>query len=182
MNAFSNDVEPWFATGLHVRESCVHGVGLFSHYDIPAASVIIKVGGRFFGKKERYSDRVVKSTTMFVSDSIFIATPTGEAKDISDYINHSCDPNIGLKDAITVVTIRDILAGDELCIDYSFLEGDICWQMKAECACGARSCRKFVTGEDWKRISVYSALFPFYSPFIKRKIRDIISKQQCNEK
>ena len=40
------------------------------------------------------------------------------------FINHSCNPNTGIKGKVTVVALRDIKEGEELTIDYSTIEGD----------------------------------------------------------
>lgn len=65
---------------------------------------------------------------------------------ISDYANHSCDPNSGIvKDArgLKLVAIRPIAAGEEITHDYSTLLGaDDVWTMR--CNCGAAGCRRVV--------------------------------------
>lgn len=58
------------------------------------------------------------------------------------FTNHSCNPNCGLKDAVTLVAIRDIETGEELTIDYDTLEYD--WEM--ECNCGSENCRGKIRG------------------------------------
>lgn len=57
-----------------------------------------------------------------------IGTPIGTAlfDDIS-YINHSCDPNVGLKFKgmqATVVALKDLNANDELLINYAEMEAE----------------------------------------------------------
>lgn len=55
------------------------------------------------------------------------------------YINHSCDPNCGIKNLFTIVAMRKILKGEELILDYNMTE-DSDWSM--ECLCGSALCRK----------------------------------------
>ncbi|MFO8017378.1 MAG: SET domain-containing protein-lysine N-methyltransferase, partial [Promethearchaeia archaeon] len=58
------------------------------------------------------------------------------------YINHSCDPNTGLKGKTTVVAMKDIKKDDHITIDYSITEASPYWKMK--CECGQKNCRKII--------------------------------------
>ncbi len=59
-------------------------------------------------------------------------------------VNHSCNPNAGIRPDLTMVAIRPIKMGDEITYDYSttMLEGEDAWTM--ECRCGFRWCRKVI--------------------------------------
>ncbi len=66
----------------------------------------------------------------------------GPSGDIDDLVNHSCDPNAGLKfvgDDIVLVAIKPIQAGEELCWDYSTSSSSSAFWMR--CNCGSRNCR-----------------------------------------
>ncbi|MFH0830773.1 MAG: SET domain-containing protein-lysine N-methyltransferase [Parcubacteria group bacterium] len=65
--------------------------------------------------------------------------PQNEAR----FINHSCEPNCGIKNVFTLVALRDIELGEELTFDYAMIE-DSWW--KFQCGCGAPSCRKIISG------------------------------------
>jgi hypothetical protein len=60
---------------------------------------------------------------------------------IARLINHSCEPNCGLKGLFTIVAMRDIKAGEELLWDYDMSE-DSDWRMG--CLCFTPSCRKVI--------------------------------------
>lgn len=58
----------------------------------------------------------------------------------AEYVNHSCEPNLVariVRDHILYFSLREILPGEELLIDYQF-EKDM---VTVECRCGARMCR-----------------------------------------
>lgn len=57
-------------------------------------------------------------------------------------INHSCEPNAGIKNDTILTAVKDIQKGEEICFDYSSTmdEGEI-WAM--ECLCGESNCRGF---------------------------------------
>ena len=60
------------------------------------------------------------------------------------FMNHSCDPNAGLRDAVTLAAVRPIAEGEEIAFDYSTCVPDASWAL--ECRCGAASCRGRVVG------------------------------------
>ena len=60
---------------------------------------------------------------------------------IARYANHSCNPNCGIKDMFILITMRNVVYGEELTWDYDMTENSD-WRM--ECRCGALNCRKTV--------------------------------------
>jgi len=63
------------------------------------------------------------------------------AKEPTVRINHSCDPNAGLKDEVTLIAMRNIKKDEEVTFDYSTVTADE-WEL--HCSCGAKSCRKVI--------------------------------------
>ncbi|MCC6138528.1 MAG: SET domain-containing protein-lysine N-methyltransferase [Bdellovibrionaceae bacterium] len=61
---------------------------------------------------------------------------------IARLINHSCDPNCGIKNYIQVVAMRTILPGEEIFWDYEMTEKNPWWKMR--CGCGSPLCRKTI--------------------------------------
>ena len=55
------------------------------------------------------------------------------------YVNHSCNPNAGLKGTRTLIAIRDIAEGEEVRFDYSTNMDEDLWTMP--CACKEAECR-----------------------------------------
>ncbi len=58
------------------------------------------------------------------------------------YLNHSCDPNAGIKNNLDIVAMRPIKKGEEIVFDYAMNNIDS-WTMK--CNCGSKKCRKIVS-------------------------------------
>jgi hypothetical protein len=56
------------------------------------------------------------------------------------WLNHSCTPNIGLRDQREFVAMRSIRVGEEIVHDFSMSEADPWWSMR--CLCGSRNCRR----------------------------------------
>ncbi len=175
------DIEPWFADGVEVRSSIIHGKGLYSKRLFERGSDILRIGGCLFHISERRSGYVMPSTTTPVSEQVIMAERVRGSKDYSDYLNHSCDPNIGFRDAISIVAIRDIPAGEELVIDYAFWECDSAWKLKTVCNCGSRNCRQNVTGENWQLVKPTDECYRYFSPFLKRRILALAEKGNTND-
>lgn len=57
-------------------------------------------------------------------------------------VNHSCRPNAGIVEAVRLVAICPIRAGEEIRFDYSTTMDEEAWTM--QCRCGAPSCRGVV--------------------------------------
>ncbi len=81
-------------------------------------------------------------------------------------INHSCDPNIGIKGRIMFYALRDIGKGEELTFDYSTAEEESDWQMK--CKCKSKKCRKFVTSIMFLPDKVFRSYLPFIPTYFKK--------------
>jgi hypothetical protein len=78
---------------------------------------------------------------------MFIGPGTVDEIEAVDYMNHSCDPNCGVRGSVAVVARRAISAGEELTFDYGTTDTDR-WTL--ECHCGAAGCRGRMTGDDWR--------------------------------
>lgn len=55
------------------------------------------------------------------------------------YVNHSCDPNAGVRDCTELVALKPVEAGSEVTFDYSTSMAEDGWEM--DCACGSAICR-----------------------------------------
>lgn len=70
----------------------------------------------------------------------------GPSGDIDDLINHSCEPNAGLKfddSQVLLVAVEDITEGDEITWDYSTTMFENDWKMR--CDCQKPGCRKIIS-------------------------------------
>src|SRR2546421_4633121 len=134
-----------------VRESKIHGRGLFATADIAKDEIVAVKGGHIVDRKtlrEKITPRL-GPVEIQIDDNLFIAPVTDEERELSMlYSNHSCDANLGIRGEITFVAMRDIRAGEELTHDWVMTDDD---DYSVECKCGAPNCRKILTGKDWQR-------------------------------
>ena len=98
-----------------------------------------------------------------IADDLFIGPrELDEREGAMIFSNHSCEPNIGVQGQIVFVALRQILPGEELTHDWATTDDD---DYTLECRCGAPTCRRIVTGKDWKRQDLqrkYRGLFSWY--------------------
>jgi SET domain-containing protein len=153
-----------------VRESKIHGRGLFAAADIARDEIVAVKGGHIIDGKTLRRDVAPKlgPVEIQIEDDLFIAPVTAEERELSMlYSNHSCDANIGMRGQITFVAMRDIRAGEELTHDWCTTDDD---NYSVECHCGSANCRKILTGKDWQRPELQARYAGYFSAYLARKI------------
>jgi len=143
---------------ISVRNSPIHGRGVFALKRIPKGTRIIEYKGMLITDKEadrRYSRIQAHSphTMLFsVDDGLVIdATRKGNS---ARWINHSCAPNCEIEEEhhrIFIESRRNIFAGEELTYDYNLQIGEKhtkTAKREHACFCGSRRCRGTMLGEE----------------------------------
>jgi hypothetical protein len=160
----------YLSTKTEVRQSSIHGRGLFATADIAKDEIVAVKGGRIIDRKtlrEEITPRL-GPVEIQIDDDLFIAPVTDEERELSMlYSNHSCDANLGIRGKITFVAMRDIRAGEELTHDWAVTDDD---DYSIECRCGASNCRKSLTGKDWQRPDLQKRYAGYFSAYLTRKI------------
>src|SRR5205814_820139 len=89
-----------------VRKSKIHGRGLFAIADIAKNEIVAIKGGHIVDRKslrEKITP-LLGPVEIQIDDDLFIAPVSGEERELSMlYLNHSCDPNLGVRGEITFV-------------------------------------------------------------------------------
>lgn len=142
---------PEAAPPYEVRESGVHGRGVFATIRIPAGTRLIEYAGERITPEE--ADRRDPDGTpgphhtflFAIDDDVVI--DAGVGGNDARWINHSCDPNCDavVEDGrIWIETIRDIEPGEELAYDYAYELKERhtpAAKRRYPCHCGAATCR-----------------------------------------
>lgn len=162
-------IHRWLTPKAESYDSPAHGLGIRAKEDIKEGEDILVYGGVIIDKSQtqEYWDLMGHIGTQ-IDDNFFIVPTSREEIKARGTINHSCEPSCGFKDQIQLFAIRDIKAGEEITLDYAFCES--LYPMNFECKCGAKSCRKVVTNNDWKIKEVQEKYGKYFSPYLKRKI------------
>ena len=69
------------------------------------------------------------------------------ARHISNFMNHSCAPNMVYGESDSILAARDITPGEELTIDYGNFIVNV--DQSFRCTCNDPSCRKRILRHDW---------------------------------
>jgi hypothetical protein len=159
-----------------VRESSIQGRGLFAAEPIKKDEVICVKGGHIFNRQTlRQVQAELGPAEIQIGEDIFIGPLNADDREGSMiFSNHSCEPNIGVKGQIVFVAMRDIAAGEELTHDWAMTDDD---DYSMECNCGVESCRKAVTGQDWRRKDLQQKYDGYISWYLTEKIRAIESER-----
>jgi SET domain-containing protein len=145
---------------MELRPSGISGIGVFAVRNIPKGQ---KVADGLYAEDfktlvpwENYQ-RFDASVRRKIDD-FCIGTPKGfvppddvdfNKLSIEWYFNHSCDGNVGFNLDGDFVAIKRISKGSELTYDYGIAESNPRFRMR--CKCQAKTCRRIITGNDWKQ-------------------------------
>jgi len=153
-----------------VRESKIHGRGLFAVADVANNEIVAIKGGHIVDRKT-LREKITPAlgpVEIQIDDDLFIAPVAEQERELSMlYSNHSCEPNLGVRGEITFVAMRDISAGEELTHDWAMTDDD---DYSVECNCGAASCRKILAGKEWQRADLQKRYAGYFSAYLARKI------------
>lgn len=152
-----------------VRESPIHGLGLFARQPIAAGEIVAVKGGHILsGRQWAALEPELGPAEIQISEDLFIAPVRREDRDGAMlYTNHSCEPNIALEGQIVFVAMRDVAAGEELTHDWATTD-DLDYTMA--CRCGRTTCRGTITGRDWMRRDLQEKYRGRFAWFLQRKI------------
>ena len=122
---------------LYIGETSRKGRGVFARSEIPLDAPVMEFRGPLVRGDQLHSIDLDHSLQL---DTNLFQGPSGSLDDI---INHSCNPNCGLRledDKLMCYAIRTISAGQELSWDYSTMQNSGWWEM--DCKCGSSLCRR----------------------------------------
>ena len=158
----------WISPKVELRSSKVQGKGIFAKENIKKGETIVIWGGEYTNAKGAEIAKLEGKHVMQWDDDLFSIETRGE--DDAYFINHSCDPNVWMKDAFTLTAMKNIIKGDELLIDYAlFAESD--YVSKWNCKCGSKNCRRKITGNDFNIPELQKRYKDHFSPLINKKIK-----------
>lgn len=122
------------------------GKAVFAASAFAEGDVLIEFTGRRFRADQ------IPSLMRGRGDRFVQVTPDhymGPSGRIDDLVNHSCDPNAGLRfteDGVFLVAVRAIQPGEEIAWDYSTTLRESNWHMI--CQCRAEGCRRVIGNFD----------------------------------
>jgi len=162
-------MKTWRSPKIEVRDDTLSGRGVVAREAIAKDEIVaIKSAHIVTGADMARIAEEVGDLALQIEDDFYLSpTRPDEVDDMSVFINHSCDANIGFRGQIVYVAMRDIDVGEELCHDYSMERSD---DYFLECHCGSPLCRQQVTGDDWKLPELQARYGHYFSLYLLNKI------------
>lgn len=123
---------------LEVKDSPIHGKGIFAAKDFSENETICEFGGEIIDEAECIKRENENNVYIFWYDgNNYIDVQNDE---IIKYLNHSCSPNCRIEQGekeftLKIVACKKIRKGDEITIDYGYPE------IYENCSC--EYCQKF---------------------------------------
>lgn len=134
-----------------VGTSLINGLGVFATASFDKGELVAVWGGKVCTSTE-----IARLATAFphierhavaMHEGYHLTSENLFELDDAERMNHSCDPNVGVRGQVVVLARRDILAGEELTFAYDTTE------ISGEpftCRCGSVDCRKTISGSSWR--------------------------------
>ena len=136
---------------IEVRESAVHGHGVYATHFIPKGTRIIEYTGQRVSWEAAPDDENDPHTFNFGLENGEVINPEVDGNN-ARWINHCCNPNceaIEQDNRIFIYAMCDIEPGEELFYDYAMeIDESITEESKRKfaCHCGASNCRGTMLG------------------------------------
>jgi hypothetical protein len=163
----------WVDPRQDFRASATQGVGSFALAPIPCEEAVEVIGGVLMDEEEFrvFARKSARYNAIQVDEGLhLVERPEVTEQRAGGSLNHSCDSNLWMADEVTLVARRDIATGEELTVDYALFTVQPGWELDRPCRCGAPNCRGAIKGEDWRLPEVQGRYYPYFSPFINRRI------------
>jgi hypothetical protein len=142
---------------------------VFARVGLPADHLVLVKGGHVMTRSERDAlAQTLGPAEIQIAEDLFIGptTPSERAHSMM-YLNHACQPNLGVRGEIAFHTMAAVAADTELTLDYATADDDT-WEMA--CACGSTACRGHVSGQDWRRPELQRRYQGWFAAYLHRKI------------
>ncbi|MFH1551781.1 MAG: SET domain-containing protein-lysine N-methyltransferase [bacterium] len=152
------------------------GYGLFAIAPIKKGELVIRWGGGVIITDKEFQKgfkegKYQSESAIHFDENLKWVSLASDSDYIDAAINHSCDPNLWFENGWPLVARRDIAKSEELTFDYATGET---YPLNSECHCGAKDCRKNITGEEWKSQKFRNKYKGHFNPYIQ----GLINKQK----
>ncbi len=150
------------------------GKGVFANSSFKKGETLIMYGGSVMTlEEEKALPESCGDYAHQIDDNLVIGAKKPEELGLSDFVNHSCDPNCGFKGQLRLVAMRDIELGEEITFDYAMvlyspLSHNVDYELK--CNCKSPNCRNVITTNDWKLPELRKKYRGYFQEFLENKI------------
>lgn len=118
---------------IHIRPGTID-LGVFASVPLQEQEVIFFVTGKVLTFKEVMALPGGGDRTIQIGPNLYV-NPGYPA----EFINHSCEPNAGIRDDLAIIALQPIAVGEEIRFDYSTCIQEEEFRMR--CRCASPACR-----------------------------------------
>jgi hypothetical protein len=119
---------------LHVGETPNNGKGVFTGKPYRRGDLIFVIAGPISARFTRFTIPIDER----------LAIDPVPVDNFAAYLNHSCEPNAGIRSRSLVMALRDISCHEEVAIDYAMIVDEYGSEIAEDelvCRCGVPRCR-----------------------------------------
>lgn len=124
-------------SGLYLRQTKKFGKAVYTNRKIKKGELVAKFDGNIYDNDFEDWTRDLQNHTIQCGKNRW-----RDSKGLARYMNHSCEPNCGVRGLYRIVAMRDIQKGEQITWDYEMTEKSDWWKLK--CKCGSKECRKVI--------------------------------------
>ena len=135
---------------VYIKKSNIHGNGIFAKKNIKRGECVSLIKGRIVNHIV-----VDKKTSSAGPNWIGLGRYKWIVPDMFNNINHSCDPNAGIRGSRTLVALKDIKK-DEL------------WTLSRRCRCGSKKCRRMIKSIQFLPGSAFNRYLPYIPKYFQK--------------
>jgi SET domain-containing protein len=158
----------WLNPKAEARLSSIQGLGVFAKEKILKNETVGVLGGLIVPTEEIEDYRkIMGQVGIQIDDAFFIVPQSRDELECFGVFNHSCTPNLGFTNSLTLIAIKDIEPEEECVFDYAFCETSF---GGFTCCCKSHTCRKTITAKDWTHEEIQEKYRAYFSPYLRSKI------------
>ena len=149
------------ASPLYVADTHRTGRGLYSNRAFKRGELVFTMQGERRHYESRTAEDAYRCENWLVIDKDIFIDPAPPYV----FANHSCEPNLGIREPLHFMALRDIAPGEELTYDYSITTDELPWTM--QCLCGALGCRKLISAFQYLPEGIYRRYLPYVGSYFQ---------------
>lgn len=152
------------------RPSSTNGTGLFATEIIQPDEIVAIKSGDVLREREAkaLAEEIGDYYLQIDSDHFFSPRTIEDVPANALQINHSCQPNVGLRGSVVFIALETIFPDTELTYDVAMTTAH---EYSLQCNCQKENCRKVITGRDWRIPELQERYGDHFSTYICELIR-----------
>lgn len=150
---------------IFVGKSKASGKGVFAGKDFKKGQTVAIAQGKIIKINPKTQSAPDGDYLMGVGKNTWIEIKDG----LVQFLNHSCNPNLGIKGKVTFVAMKNIKKGEELTFDYSISEEDVKWKMKNLEPRNTKDFRPIIGSIQSLPLKIYKK----YLPYVPRYFQEV---------